>query len=453
MVSLRKLSLPDFGPLADDPPAIPGSVYAARADAAYAAAGTDWLAVYADREHLGNIAFLSGFEPRFEEAFLLLGPAGRRVLLTGNESESYAAIAALPGLEVLRSQSLSLMAQDRSVQPRLADVLRDAGLRPGASLGLVGWKYLEPFEDEDHASAHFVPSAYVAILERAIGGGALRNATAVLMHPEHGLRATIDADQIAVFEWSATRVSQAVRAIVEGAREGDSEYEAFARMGHQGDPLNVHPMFASASSGTAIIGLRSPTGRRLRRGDGVTTAVGFWGALSSRAGLLDAVRDDFLLPAKTYFDALACWYDTADIAVVGGDLHAAVLDRLAAGGLAPALNPGHLTGHEEWMHSPVRPGSPDRIRSGMPFQIDVIPTPMPAGWALNCEDPVTFADEALRRDLSTRHPATFARIEARRRFMGDSLGVPPKPSILPLSSTPLWLPPFWLAPDHVLVRD
>jgi len=38
-----------------------------------------------------NIMFLSGFEPRFEEAFLLLGANGRRVLIAGNECESYAA--------------------------------------------------------------------------------------------------------------------------------------------------------------------------------------------------------------------------------------------------------------------------------------------------------------------------------------------------------------------------
>ena len=55
-----------------------------RANAAYANAKCDWLAVYADREHFGNIAFLTGFEPRFEEAFLLLGPTGKRVLITGN---------------------------------------------------------------------------------------------------------------------------------------------------------------------------------------------------------------------------------------------------------------------------------------------------------------------------------------------------------------------------------
>ena len=47
----------------------------------------DWLVVYADREHLANIAFLSGYDPRFEEALLLLGPRQRRVLVVGNEGE------------------------------------------------------------------------------------------------------------------------------------------------------------------------------------------------------------------------------------------------------------------------------------------------------------------------------------------------------------------------------
>src|SRR5450756_1651833 len=107
-ISLKALALPDFGPLGEQPD-IPASVYEARAAKAFARAGVDWLVVYADREHLGNIMFLSGFEPRFEEAFLLLGANGRRVLIAGNECESYAALARLPGLTVLRSQTLSLM--------------------------------------------------------------------------------------------------------------------------------------------------------------------------------------------------------------------------------------------------------------------------------------------------------------------------------------------------------
>ena len=451
-VALRQIALPDFG-LPSAEPQIPATTYAARCDAAYSAAGCDWLVVYADREHFGNIVFLSGFEPRFEEALLLLGPGGKRVLLTGNECESYASLAGLKGLTVLLSQSLSLMAQDRTRYPRLADRLRAAGIGAGDTVGLIGWKYLEPEEDEGNGDGYYVPDIHVGMLRRLVGrDGTLRDATRTLMHPETGLRATIDADQIAAFEWSATRCSLALWRIVSGMREGDSEYDAVARMGYAGAPLNVHTMFASASTGTEIVGLRSATGRKPQRGDGVTTAIGFWGALSSRAGLFDTENDSFLTPASAYFEGLIAWYEAADIGVTGGDMHAAVTDKLAGAGLRPALNPGHLTGHEEWMHSPIRPGSTDRLRSGMPFQVDIIPTPLAAGWALNCEDPVTLADAALLAELKAKHPESFARIQARRAFMRDQLGVRLSEAILPLSSTPLYLPPFWLKPDHVLTR-
>jgi hypothetical protein len=77
---------------------------------------------------------------------------------------------------------------------------------------------------------------------------------------------------------------------------------------------------------------------------------------------------------------------------------------------------------------------------------------MRAGWALNCEDGVVFADAALRAELNARHPAVAGRIEARRRFVRDELGIPIRDSILPLSSTPLCLPPFWLAAGRLLAR-
>ena len=89
----------------------------------------------------------------------------------------------------------------------------------------------------------------------------------------------------------------------------------------------------------------------------------------------------------------------------------------------------------------------------MPFQVDIIPAPMKNGWALNCEDGVAFADEALRAELQAKHPEVLDRVNARRSFMADVLGVEVRPSILPLSSTPLCLPPFWLAPGMLVVRD
>ena len=46
---------------------------AAAAEAA-AGAGLDALLVYADREHFANLSYLTGFDPRFEEALLILVP-------------------------------------------------------------------------------------------------------------------------------------------------------------------------------------------------------------------------------------------------------------------------------------------------------------------------------------------------------------------------------------------
>jgi Xaa-Pro aminopeptidase len=453
MIELKSIVMPDFGvPLAR--PAIPGETYARRCDAAYKAAGRDWLFVYADREHNANILHLTGFDPRFEEAILLLGPNGKRIVVAGNESISYTALSPLPGLEVVLAQTLSLMAQDRMQKPNLEAVLRDAGLKPGDSIGVVGWKYLEADEWDDARTGYLIPHYMAVILQRIAGSvEAVTDATAVLMHPQNGQRAIVDADQIAAFEWASARASAAVWRMVSGARPGEAELMAASRMGYAGEPLSCHVMFSGAGTDGVVHGLASPSARLLKKGGGVTTAVGYWGSLSSRAGLLDTGDDAFLPIAKAYFAGLVEWYETADIGVAGGDIHAAVVDRLAEGGLKPALNPGHLVSYDEWMHSPIRPGSRETIRSGMPFQVDIIPTPTPAGAALNCEDAVAFADEALRGELQAKHPEVWSRIEARRTFVRDQLGVAIKPSILPLSNIQLCLAPFWLVSSQLLVRS
>ncbi len=452
-IALRDVVVPDFGVPLEAPRILP-TTYEKRCRDAYAGAQCDWLVVYADREHLANIAFLSGYDPRFEEALLLLGPRERRVLVVGNEGESYAPLADLPGLDIALAQSMSLMGQDRSLKPDLAVVLREAGMSRGQTIGLVGWKYFEPAETDEAAPGLFVPHYLVTMLSRIAGGAeALKEATPVLMHPAAGLRSTIDADQIALHEWGAARASAAVWRILTGTQLAVTEYEAASLMGYAGEVLSAHVMFATGDSSQPVIGLRSPSNRIITRGDGVTAGLGFWGGLSARAGLIADHDAAFLKTAADYFDGLIAWYEAADIGVAGGAVFAAVTEALARGGLRSALNPGHLTGHDEWIHTPIRPGSAECIASGMPFQVDIIPTPMRAGWALNCEDGVVFADAALRAELKARHPAVVERIEARRKFIRNELGIPIKDSILPLSSTPLCLPPFWLAPGRLLARE
>ena len=71
---------------------------------------------------------------------------------------------------------------------------------------------------------------------------------------------------------------------------------------------------------------------------------------------------------------------------------------------------------------------------------------MGVGWALNCKDGVVFADAALRTELKAHHPAVVERIEARRRFVREAVGIPIEDPILPLSSTSYALRPSGLRP-------
>ena len=447
-ITWRDVPLPDFGTI-EERPELPAELYVARCERAFAAAGCDWLIVYGDREHYANLTYLIGFDPRFEEAILLLGAGDRRILIVGHEGVSYADLIK-PSVEVVLCQSLSLPGQDRGVAPRLDAVLREAGVRGGQSLGLVGWKYLTRDEWTGALPGFFAPAMLVDTLRELAGDpAAVREATPVLLDPVDGLRARAEVEQIAAFEWAASRSTAAVARIVRGLQPGLSELAAVGNMGYEGDLLAAHVLFASGTD--PIVGLRSPGTRRIARGDAITCAVGYWGGLCARAGMVAdddrAFLDQFAIP---YYRGVVTWYETMAVGVVGGEVQDRVMAALAEGKLAPALNPGHLTGYDEWVHSPIYPGSTDLIASGMPFQCDIIPVPMPPGRAVNCEDPVVFADAALRAELRERFPATWARIAARQAFMRDQLGIGISDDLLPLSTTPAYLAPLWLAPGTVL---
>ena len=94
--ALIEVELPAFGEPTVQP-AIPGTTYQARVAEALRramAAGFDALAVYGDREHAANVAYLTGYDPRFEETLLVIMPGRRPTLFLGNEGWSYAELAA-----------------------------------------------------------------------------------------------------------------------------------------------------------------------------------------------------------------------------------------------------------------------------------------------------------------------------------------------------------------------
>jgi len=447
-VILRHVPLPDEVATAD-PPAIDTAEYERRCDETLARAGTPWVAVYGDREHSANLLFLTGFDPRFEESLLLLGPGKRRVLLVGNEGIVHAVVAGLQ-LEIERFQGFSLMGQPRESTPHLDRVLESVGLASGHQVGVVGWKYLTAAESDDPNRPAWTPAVIVDGLRRVTGTEPV-DVTAVLMDPGEGLRTRNSTDQIAAFAWAALRASQAVFRVVRGTRPGMTERDVAAWLGYAGEPLSMHPIVASGGPGQPINGLRSPSGRPVAIGDGISCGIGYWGSLCCRAGLVeDAAGIDFFTNyVRPYFLAQAAWYATIGIGVTGDEVDAAVETALAGASFRSMLNPGHLISYDEWVHSPIERGSDVPLASGMALQCDIIPTPMPAGTALNCEDSIVLADEALRGEIASRHPELWGRINRNRDLMRDQLGLTLRPETLPLSLANAYLPPAWLSPEMV----
>src|ERR1700722_13757802 len=76
----------------------------------------DLLFVYADREHFANLAWLTGYDPRFEEAFLLVRSSGQPWLLVGNEGWGYASQVNESGAKLVKCATFSLQGQPRGGQ-------------------------------------------------------------------------------------------------------------------------------------------------------------------------------------------------------------------------------------------------------------------------------------------------------------------------------------------------
>jgi hypothetical protein len=430
-------------------PAISAEEYERRLSALVQAAETDWVLVYADREHSANLTWLVNYDPRFEEGLLVLGQNGSRTLIVGNEGMGYLPIVRVP-VDVELCQTFSLNSQPRGAASRLKDVLVKIGLRKGQSACLVGWKYLESYETDDPAAPAYLPAFFVDVVRSILGvGEKVVDGTALLMHPETGLRTMNSAAQIAAFEWAARTTSAAVFSILTGTRPGMSEMQAIQQMRYAGQPMTMHPIFVSGKG--EINGLRSPSGKIIEYGDAVSTGLGYWGSLSCRAGMMlgQPEMSFFEQIAAPYFRVIASWFQTLRIGVEGKHVFQVVAEAFADSGLHSSLNPGHLTSYEEWTSSPIRPDSTQKVRSGMVFQSDIIPAPLPAGWLMNCEDTVAVADASLRAELKAGYPDLWARVQNRRRLMTEALGIHMPDELLPLTDGTAYLPPFWLASELV----
>ena len=436
-------------------PLLPASIYAERLERLRTAMderGYDHLVVWADREHSANLAYLTGFDPRFEEAVLVVGPSGRpgaarrqRVLRHWPRprrcrcAASASRTSACPASHATR----------RRRSPRSSATRASA---PGSRVGVVGWKTYASRDDDRGAG---VPRRRAAPGDRAVG--LVENATDLLIDAADGLRVINEVEQLAAFEWAACQTSNGVRRLLAGLQPGMTEREAVRLLEWNGAPLSCHLMLTAGPR--ARFGLLSPGDRPIERGDPFTIAFGIWGALNCRAGFVveDAVGAARRRSPTTssgssrpYFAAVAEWYEALHVGQVGGALQAIVDRHLGDPFFGISLNPGHQLHLDEWVNSPVFPGSTIELRSGMALQCDIIPATGTPYFTTNIEDGVALADESLRAAFAAAYPEAWARIQARRAFMIEPLGIDLHPDVLPFSNLAAHLPPFLLRPDRAM---
>jgi Xaa-Pro aminopeptidase len=454
---LAELQLPEFGTPTKEP-IIPPETYLERIQTLREKTieqGYASFIVYGDREHYANVAWLTGYDPRFEETLLIqdLKKETKPLLVVGNEGKSYTGISPIEKkLRIALYQSFSLVSQPRGESRPLKDILRLGGIKRGNKVGVAGWKYYTEAEVEYPEATLEVPSYIVDTIRRMAGKENVANANALLLHPTKGIRAVNDVDQLARFEYVGTYTSQSLRDVLFGLRPGMTEHEAVRLMNLNGLPLSCHLMLSAGPR--ASMGLPSPSSRVIERGDQFTMAYGASGSLNSRAGFVveseaelpKAIRDYIPKLVTPYYEAIAAWYKKLRIGATGGDLWRAVHDRIGDPFFGVHLNPGHLTSLEEWLSSPSYEGSKEKLTSGMAMHVDIIPGTGTRYFTSNIEDGLCLADVKLRREFEGRYPEAWGRIQARRRFMVDELCLRLTPEVLPFSNIPAYLPPFILSP-------
>jgi hypothetical protein len=316
----------------------------------------------------------------------------------------------------------------------------------------VGWKGL------DGAHRIDAPAFVVDDLRTRTGSAELVvNATGMLIDAADGMRVINEVEQLAYFEYAACQTSSGVRDLLFGLEPGMTEQEAVRLLSWNGAPLSCHLMLTAGDR--ARLGLLSPGDRPIGRGDPLTVAFGIWGALNCRAGwvveragdLPKSISDYVDKLVGPYFAAIVEWYEALHVGQEGGALWEIIDRHLGDPFFGIFLNPGHQIHLDEWVNSPVRPGSTIELRSGMAMQVDVIPATGTSYFTTNIEDGIALADAALRERFSRDYPDAWERIEKRRRFMIETLGIDLHPDVLPLSNIPAYLAPFLLSPGLAMV--
>lgn len=404
----------------------------------------DCLVIYADKEHGGNFEYLTGFIPRFEEALLVI-QRDKQYLLLGNENLKMVQYARIEA-EAVHVPQFSLPNQPMTGFKPLITIFQEIGIT--GRIGVVGWK-LFTVSGEYYDVPHYIVEAL-----RACPDAELNNATSLFIDPVTGVRTPNNANEIAHCEYGASLASFGMLKALKALELGKTETEIGGLLNGQGQTTNVVTI---AAFGQRFYQANLyPTNRELALGNTVSLTVGYRGGLTSRAGYAASrvreLPDERYLErvAMPYFATLVHWLAKLQIGASGAEIYAEIERVFPTAQYGWKLNPGHLTAEEEWLSSPIFPGSQATLKSGMLLQADIIPSV--SGFAgAGAEDGLVLADAELRAELRQEYPALWQRFERRREYLEQWIGLSLSPEVLPLSDTLGYYNPLLLDGERAFV--
>jgi len=404
--------------------------------------GISHVVVYADREHFANMEYLTGFEPRFEEAILIVDCDGNYTIVSGNECISYTYISPIKMKRVLY-QNFSLQGQPRDRSSSLSNIFRDAGIHSGSTVGLVGYKYFETGLVMGNLDYLFDVPAYVLEELRSVAGlENVTNFTKKFTGMPDGLRMTVrTAKEVAWAEYTACKTTNVIQRLFKNIKPGIGELELSEKGRLDFSPVSVFPMLNFGIEHGAI-GLRSPNSNKLVVGEPCGLCYGIRGSLVSRVGIAaygedslgngyQGVIDSFYKP---FWSAIAAWYESLHMGVSAAEVYDNVMKIIGGPEYGVVLNPGHYIGGDEWVNSPFFKGASIELEKSVHMQCDIIVSSNNPAMSGICEDSVIMADMELRKQVAQNYPDVWARIVRRQKLMREVLGIYVSDDVLPLGN-------------------
>lgn len=406
----------------------------------------DSIVVWADLEHGNNFEYLVGFLPRFEEALLVLHKDGTAEIVLGNENLNKASKSRIPVTPV-HMPHFSLPNQPMKTDKSVSEILKQCNLSQDKKIGLVGWKNFTSKYDEN-SELFDLPSFVVEALKKNLPNTKFVNATFIFIG-ENGARCTNNANEFAHYEFGAALAGNCMLKAMDKLDVGVSEMKVADELDAGGQTHSVVTIMATGARFEKAN--MYPTNKKIKLADPLSITTGFKGGLQSRGGY--AVHDENELPenlkgyldavAKPYFNAVVHWLENIHIGMKGRELYDSIENVLPKEKYGWTLNPGHLCADEEWLSSPVYPESEEVLKSGMLFQIDIIPSVSGFG-GISCESGVMIADKELRDSIASEYPGIWDRIVKRQEYMKNELGIQISDEILPTSMATAYCKPWLL---------